>query len=100
MIARVFFEKAPQLVAVERPVGRPHLHEAGQGAGQHGVRTVVLVERLQHHDLVAGIEHGVVINLPQIEDEAFRTSKLSEAEALAARAQERSAAVLARIEKS
>ena len=44
-----------------------------------------------------GAYRNVVINLPQIEDEAFRTAKRSEAEALAARAKDRSAAVLAKL---
>jgi glutamate formiminotransferase/formiminotetrahydrofolate cyclodeaminase len=44
-----------------------------------------------------GAYRNVAINLPQIEDEAFRTAKLAEAEALAARAKDRAAAVLARL---
>jgi glutamate formiminotransferase/formiminotetrahydrofolate cyclodeaminase len=44
-----------------------------------------------------GAYRNVVINLPQIEDAAFRAAKLSEAEALAARAREQSAAVLDRL---
>ena len=44
-----------------------------------------------------GAYRNVVINLPQIEDEAFRAQKLAEAERLAARAREQSAAVLARL---
>jgi glutamate formiminotransferase/formiminotetrahydrofolate cyclodeaminase len=44
-----------------------------------------------------GAYRNVVINLPQIEDEAFRKAKLAEAESLATRARERSAAVLARL---
>jgi glutamate formiminotransferase / formiminotetrahydrofolate cyclodeaminase len=47
-----------------------------------------------------GAYRNVAINLPQIEDEAFRKAKLAEAEALAARAREQSAAVLARLAKS
>ena len=44
-----------------------------------------------------GAYRNVAINLPQIEDEAFRAQKLAEAERLAARAREQSAAVLARL---
>jgi glutamate formiminotransferase/formiminotetrahydrofolate cyclodeaminase len=44
-----------------------------------------------------GAWRNVVINLPQIEDEAFRASKQAEAESLANRARERAAAVLARL---
>ena len=44
-----------------------------------------------------GAYRNVAINLPQIEDTAFRSSKLAEAERLAARAREQSAAVLARL---
>jgi glutamate formiminotransferase/formiminotetrahydrofolate cyclodeaminase len=44
-----------------------------------------------------GAYRNVVINLPQLEDEAFRAAKLAEAEALAARAKEQSAAVLAKL---
>jgi glutamate formiminotransferase/formiminotetrahydrofolate cyclodeaminase len=47
-----------------------------------------------------GAYRNVAINLPQIEDESFRTAKLSEAEALAARAREQSAAVLARVART
>jgi glutamate formiminotransferase/formiminotetrahydrofolate cyclodeaminase len=47
-----------------------------------------------------GAYRNVAINLPQIEDEAFRKAKLAEAESLAARANERAAAVLARLAKS
>jgi glutamate formiminotransferase/formiminotetrahydrofolate cyclodeaminase len=44
-----------------------------------------------------GAYRNVAINLPQIEDEAFRAAKRAEAERLAARAREQSAAVLARL---
>jgi glutamate formiminotransferase/formiminotetrahydrofolate cyclodeaminase len=44
-----------------------------------------------------GAYRNVAINLPQIEDEAFRKAKLAEAERLAHRAREQSAAVLARL---
>jgi glutamate formiminotransferase/formiminotetrahydrofolate cyclodeaminase len=47
-----------------------------------------------------GAYRNVAINLPQIEDEAFRATKLAEAEALAGRAKEQSAAVLASLDRA
>src|SRR5262249_38186312 len=52
-----------QFGVVERPVlfggaGRTHAHEAGRCAGQDRVRAVVFIERLEHNDLVAGIDDG------------------------------------------
>jgi hypothetical protein len=49
-------ERRPQLRLVERPVRLAHGHEPGHGAGQDRVGLVVLVPRLEQHNLVAGVE--------------------------------------------
>ena len=54
-------EGARQFVAIEIPVRRLQLHEARRGAGKNRVGAVILVERLEDDDFVAGIDdahHG------------------------------------------
>ena len=49
-------EGALQFVAVEIPARRMELHEARRGAGENRVRAVILVERLEDDDFVAGVD--------------------------------------------
>ncbi len=47
-----------ELVGIEAPVGLPESHVAGDRSRQDGIRPVVLVERLEHDHLVAGVDEG------------------------------------------
>ena len=49
-------EGSAQLVRIERPVGGPQGHIAGNGAAQDAVRAIVLIEGLEDDDLVARVE--------------------------------------------
>ena len=54
--ARPWRERSAQLVGVESPIGLVERDEARHGAGEDRVRAVVLVERLEDHDLVARVQ--------------------------------------------
>src|SRR6266436_5181527 len=56
-------ERRGQFVFVIRPKGiligrRTHLDEARRRAAENRVRPIIFVERLEHHDFVAGIDDG------------------------------------------
>ena len=51
-------ERPRQPIGVEREVRRLQRHEDGLGAGDDRPRPVVLVERLEDDDLVAGVQDG------------------------------------------
>jgi glutamate formiminotransferase/formiminotetrahydrofolate cyclodeaminase len=76
--------------------------EAMLGMAEHGNPASRSDLEVAARALEAGIwgaYRNVVINLPQIEDESFRSSTLAEAEAFTTRAKEQSAAVLATLKK-
>ena len=56
--ARARVERGRELTLVERPVRRRERHGPRHGAREDRVGPVVLVERLEHDDLVAGVEHA------------------------------------------
>ncbi len=56
--ARALVERGRELPLVERPVRRRERYGPRHGAREDRVRPVVLVERLEHDDLVAGVEHA------------------------------------------
>ena len=49
-------ERGGQRLRIERPVGRMQRDVAGRRPRQDGIRAVVLVERLEHDHLVAGVD--------------------------------------------
>ncbi len=53
-------DRAAQLVGVEpvAAVARGEQHRACDGTGERDARLVAVVHRLEHHDLVAGVEHA------------------------------------------
>ena len=54
--SRALVERGRELLLVERPVRSMQRHRPGDGARDDRVGTVVLVERLEDHDLVARVE--------------------------------------------
>ena len=51
-------EGAPQVVGIKAPIRGPQGDVAGHRPAEDAVRAVVLVERLEDHDLVARIDRG------------------------------------------
>src|SRR5215831_17346627 len=55
---RLVVERCRKFLLVERPIRSPELDVSWRRAGNNGIWSVILVERFENDDLVAGVDHG------------------------------------------